>query len=235
MGEDGFKESRHVGSPLFTRQSLLLGGPAVDAGGIDHWEIKLLIIGAEFVKQIESRIDHKIGASTGLVHLIDHQNGPQAQGQGFFGHKPGLRHRAFLSIDQEHHAIDHGERTLNLTTKVRVSGGVDNVDVGAVPGHCAVLGQNRDATLFFNGVVVHDGVNDFFMFGKGARLAQQLVNHGGFSVVNVGNDGNVSNGKAHIKLSRMELISTGLSKRSAMSSPAFTWAVPSKLLGGDWV
>jgi hypothetical protein len=31
------------------------------------------------------------------------------------------------------------------------------------------------------------------VFGKRARLAQQLVNHGGFTVVNVGNDGDVSN------------------------------------------
>jgi hypothetical protein len=31
------------------------------------------------------------------------------------------------------------------------------------------------------------------VFGKGAGLAQQLVNHGGFAMVNVGNDGDVSN------------------------------------------
>jgi hypothetical protein len=30
------------------------------------------------------------------------------------------------------------------------------------------------------------------VFGKGAGLAQQLVNHGGFTVVNVGDDRNVS-------------------------------------------
>jgi hypothetical protein len=31
------------------------------------------------------------------------------------------------------------------------------------------------------------------MFSKRAGLAQQLVNHGGFAMVNVGNDGDVSN------------------------------------------
>jgi hypothetical protein len=30
------------------------------------------------------------------------------------------------------------------------------------------------------------------VFGKRAGLAQQLVDHGGFAVVNVGNDGDVS-------------------------------------------
>jgi hypothetical protein len=31
------------------------------------------------------------------------------------------------------------------------------------------------------------------VLGKGARLAQQLIDHGGFAMVNVGNDGDVSN------------------------------------------
>jgi hypothetical protein len=31
------------------------------------------------------------------------------------------------------------------------------------------------------------------VFGKGAGLAQKLINHGGFSMVNVGDDRNVSN------------------------------------------
>ena len=74
-----------------------------------------------------------------------------------------------------------------------MSGGVDDVDVGAFPAYGAVFSQNRDATLFFDGVVVHDRVDHFFVLGEGAGLAQQLVHHGGFAVVNVGNDGDVSN------------------------------------------
>jgi hypothetical protein len=30
------------------------------------------------------------------------------------------------------------------------------------------------------------------VIGKGARLAQQLVDHGGFAMVNVGDDGDVT-------------------------------------------
>jgi hypothetical protein len=40
------------------------------------------------------------------------------------------------------------------------------------------------------------------VFGKGAGLAQQLVHHGGFAVVNVGNDGDISDlGMGHGSLS----------------------------------
>jgi len=54
------------------------------------------------------------------------------------------------------------------------------------------LAKNRDATFFFDGVVVHHRVDDFFVLGKGAGLAQQLVDHGGFAMVNVGDDGDVT-------------------------------------------
>jgi hypothetical protein len=41
------------------------------------------------------------------------------------------------------------------------------------------------------------------VLGKGAGLAQQLVDHGGLSMVNVGNDGNISdlfNGHSSLSL-----------------------------------
>ena len=38
----------------------------------------------------------------------------------------------FRGIDQEDDAVDHGQASLNLTTKVGVAGGVDNVDDDAI-------------------------------------------------------------------------------------------------------
>ena len=104
-----------------------------------------------------------------------------------------MRHGAFLRIDQQHHAVDHGQSAFNFAAEVRVSRCVDDVDVCATPADRAVFRQNGDAALALNGVVVHDGIHHFFVVGKGAGLTQQLVNHGGFTVVNVGNDGDVSN------------------------------------------
>jgi hypothetical protein len=83
-----------------------------------------------------------------------------------------------------------------------MAGGVHNIDVGALPGHGTVLGQNRDAPLFFNSVVVHHGIDNLFVLCKGAGLTQQLVNHGGLAMVNVGDDGDVADlGMGHGSLS----------------------------------
>jgi hypothetical protein len=38
------------------------------------------------------------------------------------------------------------------------------------------------------------------VFGKGAGLSQQLVNHGGFTVVNVGDDRDVTNLSSHAEV-----------------------------------
>ena len=252
MGQDGVEQGRHVRAPLLTRRTFVHGGPAIDTRGVHHREIQLLVGGAQFVEQIKGGIHHEIRTCTGLVHFVDHQNRLQAQGQGLFGHKAGLGHGAFLRVDQEHHTVHHGQRTFHFAAKVRVSGGVHDVDVRAFPGHSAVLGQNRDATFFFNRVVVHHGIDHFFVVGKGARLAQQLVHHGGFAMVHVGDDGDVADLLAtHGSLSFYRFkfqfvitaavsasccactsaMSSGLKSRPGINSPAFTWPVPKSANG----
>ena len=132
----------------------------------------MLIGCAQLVKKVKRGVDHLVRVGTGLVNLVDHQNGLQTQRQRLLGHKARLRHRAFLRIDQQHHAVDHRQGAFHFAAEVGVAGCIDDVDVRALPGHGAVFGQNRDATLFFNGVVVHHGVNHFFVVCEGARLAQ---------------------------------------------------------------
>ena len=195
--QNGVEQGRHVGTPLLARSTLLQAGPAVDARSVDHRKIQLLIGGAQLVEQIEGGVDHLVAIGTGFVDLIHHHDGLEAQGQRLLGHEAGLRHRAFLGVDQQHHAIHHGQRTFHFPTEVRVARGVDDVDVGAFPAHGTVLGQDGDATLALDGVVVHHGVDDFFVFGKGARLTQQLIDHGGLAVVDVGDDRNVADGRTH--------------------------------------
>ena len=62
MLQDSVKQGRHIGAPLRTRFALDQGGPTVDARGIDHREIQLLVVCAEFVEQLKSRIDDGVGA-----------------------------------------------------------------------------------------------------------------------------------------------------------------------------
>ena len=168
MLQDSVKQGRHIGSPLRTRFALDQGGPTVDARGINHGEIQLLVVCAQLVKQLKCGIDDSVGTRARFVHLIHHHDGLQTQSQGFFGDKAGLWHGAFLCVNQKHHAVDHRQSAFNLATKVRVARGVDDVDVGALPADSAVFGEDGDAAFSFNRVVVHHGVHYFFVFGKRA-------------------------------------------------------------------
>jgi hypothetical protein len=154
----------------------------------------------EFVEQVKSGVHHFVWVCTRLVHFVHHDDGLQAQGQSFLGHETSLRHGAFLRIDQQHNAVHHRQGTFHFATEVRVTRGVNDIDVCTFPAHSTVLGQNRDAAFAFDSVVVHHSVDHFFVVGEGARLTQQLVNHGCFTVVNVGDDGDVANLLTHASL-----------------------------------
>ncbi|MNY36617.1 hypothetical protein D3C86_1711200 [compost metagenome] len=71
-------------------------------------------------------------------------------------------------------------------------GGVDDVDVVAVPLQRGVLRQNGDAALFFLVVGVHHALAFRFFAVEGAGQAQQLVYQGGLAMVDVGDDGDIA-------------------------------------------
>ena len=197
MLENGLEQRRHILPPLLAGRSLFQARPAVDAAGVHHGKVQLFICRAQFVEQVKRGIDNLVGIGSGFVHLVHHHDGAQAQRQRLLGHKTGLRHGAFLRIDQQHHPIDHAQGTLHLATKVRVAGRIQNVDVRALPIDSAVLCQNGDAAFTLDGVVVHHGIDHFFVIGKCAGLTQQLIDHGGFTMVNVGDDGDIADLISH--------------------------------------
>ena len=55
-----------------------------------------------------------------------------------------------------------------------------------------VLGEDGDAALAFEVVGIHDALDDLLVLAEGVRLAQQAVHEGGLAVVNVGDDGDVT-------------------------------------------
>ncbi len=127
-----------------------------------------------------------------FVDFVDYHNRAQAERQGFFGNEAGLRHRAFLRIDQQHHAINHAQHTLHFAAEIGVSGGVDDVDVVALIFDGGVFGENGNAAFFFEVVAVHHAFVNLLVGAEGAGLAQKLVDQRGFAVVNVGDDGDIA-------------------------------------------
>ena len=69
---------------------------------------------------------------------------------------------------------------------------VDDIDLHIAILNGGVLGQNGDAALPLQVAGVHDPVLDFLVFPESAALLEHLVHEGGLAVVNVGDDGDIS-------------------------------------------
>ena len=95
-------------------------------------------------------------------------------------------------VDQQHDAVDHGERALHFAAEVGVARRVDDVDLHVAVVNRRVLGQDRDAALALQVHRVHDPFGDLLVGAKDAALVQHGVDQGGLAVVDVGDDGDVA-------------------------------------------
>jgi hypothetical protein len=72
-------------------------------------------------------------------------------------HKLGLRHGAFLGVDDQQAAVGHVEGALHLARKVGVAGGVDDVDLVAVVVDRDGFGRDGNPALALEVAGVEDG------------------------------------------------------------------------------
>ncbi len=191
--EDGLEQRAHV----LALVALVDHREAVQARGIDDREVELLFGSAELVEEIEGVVDHPVRTRARAVDLVDDHDRLEAEGERLAGHEAGLRHRAFLGVDQQQHAVDHRQHALDLAAEVGVARGVDDVDVGLAVLDRAVLGEDGDAAFLLDVAGVHDALGDLLVFAEGAGLAQKLVDEGGLAMIDVGDDGDVANGAGH--------------------------------------
>ena len=188
MIDDGLEHWRQVAGPDIG----IVPGIAVAARGEQHREVQLLIRRLQADEQVEHLVEHFLRPGILTVDLVDDDDGPEAQCQRFAGDELGLRHRAFCGIDEQDHAIDHRQNALHFATEIGVAGSIDNVDAGAVPLNRRAFGQNRDAALFFEVVRIHRPLGNALIVTEGARLAEQLIDQGGFAVIDVRDYGDIA-------------------------------------------
>lgn len=74
-----------------------------------------------------------------------------------------------------------------------MAGSVYNVDPHPLIIDGSILGQDGDAPFPFQVAAIHDPLLYLLIGPENAALAQKLVHQGGFAMVHVGDDGNVSN------------------------------------------
>ncbi len=193
MLQDSVEQRTHIAFTHVFGQT----GVARQTRCVNDGEIQLFVGRAQFVEQVERGVDREVRTGAGTVNLVDHHNRTQTQFQSFASHKAGLRHGAFNRIHQQQHAVNHGQHAFDLTTKVSVTGGVDNVDVGAFVFDGTVLRQNGNTAFFLDIARVHDTFGDMFVVTERTCLSQQLIDQGGLPVVNVGNNGHIAQCASH--------------------------------------
>jgi hypothetical protein len=161
-------------------------------------EIQLLIGGAEAIKQVEGLVQHPVCAGARTVNLVDDDDGLQAQREGFHGHEAGLGHGAIHRVDQQQHRIHHRQHALDFAAEIGVTGGIHDIDAvflavaGIGPANGGILGQDGDAALTLKVIGVHHALAQVLALVEGAGLAQELVHQGGLTVVNVGDNGDIT-------------------------------------------
>ena len=131
-------------------------------------------------------------ALVGAVDLVDDDDDAVTQLQRAGEDEARLRHGALSGIDEQDNAVDHLEDTLDLAAEVGVARGVDNVDLGVAVADGGVFGEDRDAALTLEVIGVHDAVDNLLVFAVHAALLEHFVDEGGLAVVDVGDDGDVS-------------------------------------------
>ena len=112
--------------------------------------------------------------------------------QRLFQDKARLRHRSLRRVDEQNDAVDHFQNALHLAAEIGMSGRIDDIDLDAVIMHGGIFGENRDAALSFDGIGVHDTLLRRLIFPIYAALLQHFIHKRRFAVVDMCDDGDVS-------------------------------------------
>ncbi len=158
---------------------------------VDDRELDLVAFGSEVHEQFVDLVDHLGDPGVGPVDLVDHEDHRQAGVKRLSEYEPGLRQRTLGGVDQQNHAVDHGQAPLDLSAEVGVAGGVDDVQLDVAVSHRSVLGEDRDALLALEVHRVHDPVVDVLALAERARLPQHRVDQRRLAVVHVSHDRDV--------------------------------------------
>ena len=98
-----------------------------------------------------------------------------------------------MRIDDQKGPIHHFHDSLHLTAEIGVARRIDDINSITVPLERGVLRANRNSFFPLEVHRIHHPLFDLLVGAKSAGLAQQLIDKGGLAVINVRNDGNVTN------------------------------------------
>ena len=89
--------------------------------GRDDRELEVVGVVARSMKSCSTSSQHLVGPGVGPVDLVQHDHRRQVAGQRLRQHVAGLGQRALGRVDEQEHAVDHGQGPLHLTAEVGVA------------------------------------------------------------------------------------------------------------------
>ena len=98
----------------------------------DDRELDVVIGRVEVEEQLVDLVEHLMRPRVAAVDLVQHDDGGQMLGERLREHVAGLWQRALGRVDEQHDAVDHRQRPLDLAAEVRVARRVDEVDLRAL-------------------------------------------------------------------------------------------------------
>jgi hypothetical protein len=162
------------------------------SASVDDREVGLLLVRAEFHEEIEGLIHDFLSARVRAVDFVDDENDFQALAKSFLQNETSLRERTFGRVDKQESAVDHSHDAFHFTAEIGVTRRIDDVDFRITDMDGRVLGQNRDSALALEIARVHDAIADSLVAFESTGLAEQEVDEGGFAMVDVRDDADVS-------------------------------------------
>ena len=165
------------------------------AEAIDERKIQLLVRRVERHEQFKNLVENFFRIRILAVNLVDDHDRLRAGFQSFAQNKARLRLRAFGGIHHEQHAVNHVHDALDLAAEIRVSGRVHDVDVKILVFERGVFGADGDALFLFQIHRIHQALLLRLMLvgAERAGLFEQAIHERRFAVVNVRDNGDVSN------------------------------------------
>jgi hypothetical protein len=160
--------------------------------GVDGGEIHLLVAGLEVAEEVEHLGEDLVRAGVAAIDLVDDDDDREAALEALREDEARLRERPFRGVDEEQRPVGHHQRALDLTTEIGVAGGIDDVDLDALVPDAGVLREDGDAALFLEIVRVHHPFGDDLVVSEGAGLAKNEIHERGLAMVDVGDDGDVT-------------------------------------------
>src|SRR5262249_4972094 len=144
-------------------------------------------------KEVIDLIQDFLDACIRPIDFIDHDDGRKFRFEGLHQHVASLRQRSFTGIDQEDDAVHHFQSTFHLAAEIAVTRRIDNVDFDAAITDSRCLRKDGDSPLAFEIIGIHNAFHNLFIGSENTALPKHGVNKGGLTMINVGDDGYVSN------------------------------------------